>query len=85
MRPRLRHALPVAAVLGNVLSLALGAVWPPALLACGAYLSACIGASLVGAAALKSVCGLWAGPAMAAMHLAWGAGFLFQTIRSLAR
>jgi succinoglycan biosynthesis protein ExoA len=82
MRPSLRHALPVAAVLGNGFSLALGAVWPPALIVSGAYLSVCIGASLVGAAALKSVCGLWAGPAMAAMHLSWGAGFLFQAVRS---
>ena len=35
----------VAAVLGNVSSLALGAVWPPALLVSGAYLSVCVGAS----------------------------------------
>ena len=24
----------------------------------------------------RSLCGLWAGPALAAMHLPWGAGFL---------
>jgi succinoglycan biosynthesis protein ExoA len=40
--------------------------------------------SLVGAARLRSPCGLWAGPAMAAMHLPWAAGFWRELARQVA-
>lgn len=81
MRPRLRQMLPVAAVLGITASILAGLFWPPALGLAGAYLAVAAAVSLTGAVALKSPCGLWAGPAMAAMHLSWGLGFLAQVLR----
>ena len=33
----------------------------------------------------RSLCGLWAGPAIGAMHLPWGAGFLRQVLGRGAR
>lgn len=78
MRLRLRQMLPVAAVLGIAVSVLAGVVWAPALWLAGAYVAVAAGISLAGVVALKSACGLLAGPAMAAMHLAWGSGFLWQ-------
>ncbi|WP_240722754.1 glycosyltransferase [Poseidonocella sp. HB161398] len=78
MRPRLRQLLPVVLVLGLGGSLLLGTVWTPALLLPALYGVSLLIVSLVGAAALRSPCGLGAGPALAAMHLPWGMGFLVQ-------
>lgn len=82
MRPRLRQILPVLAVLAITASLLTGLMWPPAFLVAGGYLILVFLVSVLGASVLKSACGLWAGPAMAAMHLAWGGGFLTQFLRS---
>lgn len=80
LRPRLRQLIPAVLVAGLLACLVLAPVsaWfltPPALyaLALGAI-------SLWQARARRSACGLWAGPALAAMHLAWGAGFLRQVL-----
>lgn len=80
MRPRLRQLFPVLAVLGIAMSLAVGAIWPPALLLTAGYLALMAAVSIAGAVAMRSVCGLLAGPAMGAMHLAWGGGFLRQAV-----
>ncbi|MFT4013561.1 MAG: glycosyltransferase family 2 protein [Paracoccus sp. (in: a-proteobacteria)] len=85
MRPRLRQIAPainlILLALGLVLALlgwlsgsagltALGLVWP------GLYLALLAGASVAMALRHRSLCGLWSGPALAAMHLPWGFGFL---------
>lgn len=82
MRPRLRQILPVLAVLAIAASLLTGPIWTPALLVAGGYLAIVVVVSILGSLVLKSHCGLWAGPAMAAMHLAWGSGFLAQLVQS---
>lgn len=85
MRPRLRQMAPalnlilllagallltLGALTGSGWLLALGAIWP--LLYGGVLLAA----SLAMALKHRDAAGLWAGPALAAMHLPWGAGFL---------
>ena len=85
MRPRLRQIAPavnLVLIAAGLLLAALGALagasglvwlglfWP--LL----YLAVLVGASLAMAFRHSSACGLWAGPALAAMHIPWGAGFL---------
>ncbi len=85
MRPRLRQILPVAAVLGIAFSLGVGLVWPPAFVLALSYAAVACGVSLVGAVALGRPWGLLAGPAMAAMHMAWGMGFLRQLLAGMER
>lgn len=73
---RLRQVVPPVALVGNVLGLALGARWRPALLAPATYAAAVLVASCTAAR------GLQPGPAarlpvvLPLMHAAWGAGFL---------
>lgn len=82
MRPRLRQMIPV----GHVLALAASAIAAAAsgeaaaLLYPAAYGALCAGASLWAAARIGTA-GFWAGPALAIMHTAWGAGFLVQAAR----
>lgn len=77
-RPRLRQMLPVAAVIGIVASICLSLVWPPAIWLAASYFAVAVLVSVFGVLATKSPCGLYAGPAMAAMHLGWGLGFISQ-------
>ncbi|MDP5307522.1 glycosyltransferase family 2 protein [Paracoccus spongiarum] len=90
VRPRLRQVAPAI----NLLLLALGALLgvlgalagSPAMMVAGSlwpmvYLSALAAASAWMALRHASPCGLWAGPALAAMHLPWGAGFLTGLLR----
>ncbi|SMO91236.1 glycosyltransferase family 2 protein [Paracoccus laeviglucosivorans] len=85
MRPRMRQIAPavnLVLIAGGLLLAALGALfglgglvglglaWPML------YLTVLVGASLAMAFRHSSTCGLWAGPALAAMHVPWGAGFL---------
>ncbi|MFD2739999.1 glycosyltransferase family 2 protein [Sulfitobacter aestuarii] len=80
MRPRLRQLIPVLHVLMLILSLLLLG-WHPAALAYPAlYAALLMAVSLLGAFRLKSLCGLCAGPALGAMHLAWGSGFLREIL-----
>lgn len=87
LRPRLRQLIPavnlgllvLSAVLiliglltGSAGVMVAGLVWP--LL----YLTLLVVASGWMVMRHRSVAGLWAGPALAGMHLAWGAGFLRQ-------
>jgi succinoglycan biosynthesis protein ExoA len=77
-RPRLRQMIPPLHVLalGGSLALvpfgAVGLVYPTV------YGAGVVGASLWAVVRHRSACGLWAGPAAAAMHAGWGAGFLWQ-------
>ncbi|QBR38598.1 glycosyltransferase family 2 protein (plasmid) [Leisingera sp. NJS201] len=84
MRPRLRQMIPVI----NLLGLLAGGMLIPGFLAAAlwpaTYAAVVAAAGLVGALQLRSLCGFWAGPALAIMHNAWGAGFLVQVLFSLA-
>jgi succinoglycan biosynthesis protein ExoA len=90
MTPRLRQIAPAVnlillggglllALMGLLLGsngmVALGLAWP------ALYLTVLIGSSLAMALRHRSLCGLWAGPALAAMHIPWGAGFLSGILR----
>ena len=85
LRPRLRQIAPAVNLLlllaglllgvagafaGSAAMLAAGAVWPALYLAVLALASGWM------VLRHRSPCGFWAGPALAAMHLPWGAGFL---------
>ena len=78
--PSLRQFVPVLNLVGIVACLALGSVHPAFLFGPAAYVVLLAGTSLAAVAAQRSACGLWAGPALGTMHLAWGAGFLWQVL-----
>lgn len=82
--PKIRQMLPVLAFMGTVLGLLLAPFSPVGIVIAGAYASLVVLTSAFILVSKRSVCGIWAGPAMAAMHLAWGAGFLTQMLRNLA-
>lgn len=84
MRPRIRQLVPVINTTGLVVCLALAPLNPSFLLAPAAYAAILAGASLAVAMRHRATCGLWAGPALAAMHLAWGAGFAYQALTRAA-
>lgn len=73
--PRLRQMAPV----GNIIFLALSCIAmffsPLALIWPASYLFLLFGTSVAGMIVLRSYTGFWAGPALAAMHIAWGLGF----------
>lgn len=81
MRPRIRQMIPVVNIVALALCLALAPALPALLLGPAAYLALLGATSLAMAARRGSACGLWCGPALGAMHLAWGAGFLWQAVR----
>ncbi|MDO5528819.1 MAG: glycosyltransferase family 2 protein [Paracoccus sp. (in: a-proteobacteria)] len=85
VRPRLRQLAPAVnlllialgaavaaagALVGSGAALAFGLAWP------ALYAGVLLGVSVAAALSMRSLCGLWAGPALGAMHLPWGAGFL---------
>ncbi len=78
MRPRLRQMIPVLHVVLLVLTLILGLIWPTFWIYPMFYLTVLAMVSLLCALRLRRFGGLFAGPALAAMHVAWGAGFLRQ-------
>ena len=81
IRPKLRQLIPAVNLVGMILALMVALVWPWALLWPLAYGVALIGVSLVGAQKI-GLGGLWAGPALLAMHNFWAAGFLWQIGRA---
>lgn len=84
MRPRLRQMIPVINLLGLLAGLMLTPVLPAAALWPAAYTAALAAAALAAALQLRSLCGLWVGPALAIMHNAWGTGFLLQLLYTFA-
>jgi len=78
LRPRLRQVIPVLNLAGMAVALLLAPVWPWALLWPLAYLAGLAAVSITGACRLGQAAGLWAGPALSAMHNAWAAGFVWQ-------
>lgn len=83
MKPRLRQLLPAVATALNLVSLAVSAVWPAALLFPAVYMATLAAVSVTAAISMRSACGLLAGPALGIMHTAWGAGFLWHGAASL--
>jgi succinoglycan biosynthesis protein ExoA len=83
--PRLRQIIPAANLLLQMILVPLVPAAPSILFVPEAYLAVLAGASFGACLSMRSVCGLWAGPALAIMHNAWGAGFLTEMCRSAWR
>lgn len=80
MKPRLRQMIPVIHVILLILAILLAQVAPVFWAYPLFYLVVLAGVSLKGVGAISSLSGLWAGPALGAMHVAWGLGFLRQVL-----
>ncbi|MEM9499737.1 MAG: glycosyltransferase family 2 protein [Pseudomonadota bacterium] len=76
-RPRLRQIIPVINVVLLLASGLLSVLTPLGFLWPSLYLCILFGTSLTAAIRLNNLQGLWAGPALGAMHLSWGMGFLY--------
>lgn len=83
MRPRVRQILPALNAVAFAVSLCAALFWPPALAWSALYFGALAAISLTGCIGLKSAAGLFAGPALGAMQLGWGFGFLRQCAEQL--
>ncbi len=81
MRPRLRQMIPVLNLAGMIVCAVVSLFWPPAILWPLAYLATLLAIAVFCACRLRRVSGLWAGPALMAMHNAWAAGFIYQSAR----
>lgn len=79
--PAARQMAPPALVAALAAGIALAPLWPPALALPALYAATLAALSAGIALRHRAVCGLWAGLALACMHLAWGAGFLVQLPR----
>jgi succinoglycan biosynthesis protein ExoA len=79
---RARQLAVPAHLIVSALALALAPWWRFALLWPALYVAALIVSSAWFAVRHRSLCGLWAGPAAAVMHLAWGGGFLVSLLRT---
>jgi succinoglycan biosynthesis protein ExoA len=75
-RPRLRQLLPLAALSGCAVGLAVAPLLPLALALPAAYALACIGYGLVLAVCARSPCLAFSGVAAIVMHQAWACGFV---------
>lgn len=78
--PRLRQILPVLNIwllttsMVAVMATPLALAWPTI------YVILLVSTSAVAMASLRSIDGLWAGPALAAIHIAWGLGFMQRVL-----
>ncbi|MEL7128139.1 MAG: glycosyltransferase family 2 protein [Pseudomonadota bacterium] len=81
-RPKLRQLAPVINLIGCLGALAIAPILPLALLYPAFYVSLLIISSVWISFRKKSACGLLAGLAAGAMHMAWATGFLRQLVRS---
>ena len=73
--------LPVAALLGSLLSLGLAAVHPAFALLALAYVLACVAWGVAIAAGRRQACLALAGVAAVVMHMSWATGFLSRLAR----
>lgn len=78
--PRLRQLVPAANFLGMTVCALLSVFWPILLVWPASYAILLGAVSLVAVRSLRDLSGAWAGPALAIMHNAWGAGFLRQIL-----
>lgn len=80
LRPRLRQMIPPIILLINLLSILLAPLWPGLVYLPLGYLLLLAAVTLQVIIQNRSACGIWAGPALLAMHMAWGAGFLMHML-----
>ncbi|MBY9068485.1 glycosyltransferase family 2 protein [Hyphomonas sp. WL0036] len=79
-RLKLRQAVPIFALAGSIFGLLAGiSFWPALALPLG-YLSILAGASAAIAIGRKSLCGLYSGLAAGTMHMAWAAGYCWESV-----
>lgn len=83
--PRLRQIVPVANAVLLVASFAAIFTTPLALVWPAFYLTLLLAVSTAATTSMRSIDGLWAGPALGAMHLAWGFGFMQRVIEVSGR
>jgi len=76
-----RQALPIVALLANIGGLFLGMLFWAFFIAPLSYLIILVISSLWVIVQRKSLCGVWSGVALGAMHMSWAIGFLSQQIR----
>ena len=80
MVPRPRQMIPPIVMSLNAAALVLAPALPALLLIPALYLMVLSVVTIQLLVRHRSICALWAGPALAAMHHAWGAGFLREWI-----
>lgn len=81
IRPKIRQMIPVLALLGVILGFVMLPVVPWLALIPASYLTLLACVSVAFAIVKKSPCGLWTGPALAAMHMSWGYGFIAGLVK----
>ena len=85
LRPKLRQSLPTITLFILLVCL-VGALWLPWMVFLPLmYIFALAGISLIAVISLRNLSGIWAGPALAAMHNAWAAGFVHARLRGTNR
>lgn len=84
IRPRARQMVPPVVLLVNIAAFLLALARPVFLALPVCYLLLLLVCSLSLVLRHRSVCALWAGPALLVMHVAWGAGFLWKYTASRA-
>lgn len=80
IRPRLRQVIPALAFLGNLGAVVLSPLVPALLLIPAFYLLVLAAQTVALLRREGSPCALWAGPALFAMHMFWGAGFVWHAL-----
>lgn len=78
--PKPRQLAPAALTLGFFCALPVSFAYPMVALLPVAYLFLLAMASVGISVSRKSFCGFFSGPALFAMHMSWGAGFLFHAV-----
>ena len=81
IRPKIRQMVPVLALLGVIFGFVMLPVMPWLALIPASYFTLLACVSIAFAIAKKSLCGFWTGPALAAMHLSWGCGFIAGLVK----
>ncbi|MEE9388245.1 MAG: glycosyltransferase family 2 protein [Paracoccaceae bacterium] len=79
--PRMRQIVPVANTVLLAVSFVALPVSPLAMFWPALYLTLLVAVSAAAVISLRRVGGLWAGPALGAMHLSWGLGFMQRMIK----
>ncbi|MCR9127550.1 MAG: glycosyltransferase family 2 protein [Rhodobacteraceae bacterium] len=80
MRPRLRQLIPPVSLLANLLCLLLAPLFPWLIVLPQTYVVLVLVTGILLALREASICVFWSGPALAIIHLSWGAGLLWQVL-----
>lgn len=79
---RIRQMIPIFVLAANLLGLIGGIVFRPLLLLPLGYILTLALASFGIVLKKRSICGLWAGPALGAMHMSWALGYVLQKMKN---